>query len=82
MLTTMLFGAASPPERYRILERFYRLPERLIERFYAGQNSTADKLRILSGRPPVPIGAAVHSLAGRGKGLSALAISPGEERQP
>jgi len=82
MLTTMLFGAASPPERYRILERFYRLPKRLIERFYAGQNSTADKLRILSGRPPVPIGAAVHSLAGRGKSLSALAISPGEERQP
>jgi lycopene beta-cyclase len=51
----MLFRAAEPPERYRVLQHFYRLPEALIGRFYAGQLTALDKLRILSGRPPVPL---------------------------
>ncbi len=79
MLTTMLFAAASPPDRYRILERFYRLPERLIERFYAGQNTKGDIARILCGKPPVPIGAAVRSLAGHGQPLSVLDDASGAQ---
>jgi len=55
LLNRMLFRAAEPGQRYRVLERFYRLPQRLIERFYAGEATLADKARILSGRPPVPI---------------------------
>ena len=39
LLARMLFRAADPPQRYRILERFYRLPEPLIGRFYAGQST-------------------------------------------
>ena len=72
MLTRMLFGAAEPRSRYRMLERFYRLPEPLIERFYAGRSTSADALRILAGKPPVPIGAAIASLMGGGRPLAPL----------
>jgi len=63
MLTRMLFGAASE-RRYRVLERFYRLPEDLIARFYAGETTKRDQRRILIGRPPVPVLGAVASIAG------------------
>lgn len=72
MLSRMLFGAARPDARWRVLERFYGLPEPLIERFYAGRSTLADKLRILAGRPPVPIADALASLAGRGRILADL----------
>lgn len=64
MLDTMLFRAGEPAERYRILQRFYRLRPALIERFYAGKSTTADKLRILSGKPPVPFWRAVNLVRG------------------
>ncbi|HKT84828.1 MAG TPA: lycopene beta-cyclase CrtY [Novosphingobium sp.] len=72
MLSRMLFGAALPHERWRLLARFYGLPERLIERFYAGQSTPLDMARLLAGRPPVPIRAAFASLAGRGRPLADL----------
>ena len=62
MLGAMLFRAADPAQRYRIFERFYRLSSGLIARFYAGRSTGADKLRILSGRPPVPVGRALAAL--------------------
>jgi lycopene beta-cyclase len=62
LLGTMLFGAAKPAQRYRVFERFYRLSTRLIERFYAGRSSLAQKLRVLVGRPPVPITRAIAAL--------------------
>ena len=62
LLNRMLFRAARPGERYRVLERFYGLPEALIARFYAARLTGLDKLRILSGRPPVPIGAALRCI--------------------
>jgi lycopene beta-cyclase len=37
---------------WRVFERFYRLPEDLIERFYALSLSLPDRARILVGRPP------------------------------
>jgi lycopene beta-cyclase len=76
MLTRMLFGAAEPARRYKMLERFYRLPEPLIRRFYAGQSTRADALRILAGKPPVPIGAAMASILGRGRPLAPLDAVP------
>ena len=69
LLGKMLFDAADPSERYRIFERFYTLPEPLIERFYAAKSSPLDKLRILSGKPPVPIRSAVAALLGKGAPL-------------
>ncbi|WP_374408165.1 lycopene beta-cyclase CrtY [Pelagerythrobacter sp.] len=68
-LGAMLFGAAEPAERYRVFERFYRLPEPLIERFYAARPTMADKARVLVGRPPVPVGAALAALARAGAPL-------------
>ena len=61
-LNRMLFRAADPPERYRVLQHFYRLPEAVIARFYAGRSTRLDKLRILSGRPPVPLRRAFAAL--------------------
>jgi lycopene beta-cyclase len=59
MLNRMMFRAGAPDRRYRVMQRFYRLPEDLIGRFYAGAPSWADNFRLLAGRPPVPIGAAL-----------------------
>jgi lycopene beta-cyclase len=70
MLDKMLFRAAEPEERYRILERFYRLSPQLIGRFYAGRSSMTDKARILSGKPPVPIGRAFHAITGGLNGMT------------
>ena len=70
MLGKMLFQAARPEERYKVFERFYRLPEPLIERFYAAKSTVFDKVRILSGKPPVPIGRAVEALLGKGTPLA------------
>lgn len=62
LLGTMLFGAADPAERYKVFEHFYRLPDALIERFYAGRSTSFDKARILIGKPPVPVTRAVSTL--------------------
>lgn len=62
MLDTMLFRAAFPHERYRIMERFYTLPEPLIARFYAARSTSLDKLRILTGKPPIPIPRALKAI--------------------
>lgn len=70
-LGSMLFGAAKPQERYRVFERFYTLPEGLIERFYAGQSHLADKARVLIGKPPVPVVKALAALIGKGAPLIA-----------
>jgi lycopene beta-cyclase len=59
LLNRMLFRAAEPDQRYRVLERFYGLPEPLIRRFYAGRLRWSDKLRLVTGSPPVPIGRAL-----------------------
>lgn len=62
MLGAMLFRASEPDTRYRIFERFYRLSPGLIARFYAGRSTTGDKLRLLSGKPPVSVGRALAAL--------------------
>ncbi len=68
-LGAMLFGAARPEARYRVFERFYRLPEGLIERFYAGRSTLGDRARVLLGRPPVPVNRAIAALARKGAPL-------------
>ncbi|HWJ53013.1 MAG TPA: lycopene cyclase family protein, partial [Propionibacteriaceae bacterium] len=64
-LATLLFKAAEPDQRYQVLERFYRLSPDLVQRFYAADSTRTDQLRILAGRPPVPIGRAFQSLLAR-----------------
>lgn len=62
MLGAMLFGAAEPEQRYKVFERFYRMPSGLIERFYAANSTLPDKSRILIGKPPVSVAKAIHAL--------------------
>ena len=61
-LDRMLFRAATPQERVRVFEHFYRLREPVIARFYAGKLSLSDQLRILTGKPPVPVANAMKAL--------------------
>ncbi len=61
-LDRMLFRAAAPDQRVRVFEHFYRLREPVIARFYAGRLSLTDQLRILTGKPPVPVGNAMKAL--------------------
>jgi lycopene beta-cyclase len=63
LLSRMLFRAAVSDRRHLILQRFYKLPQPLIERFYAGRTSVIDMIRILTGKPPVPIHAALSCLS-------------------
>ena len=47
------------------MEQFYRRPEPLIARFYAGRLTWADRARILVGRPPVPVARALAQVRAR-----------------
>lgn len=65
-LSAMLFAGAKPAQRHHVLERFYTLDHRLIERFYAGRMTALDKARVLIGKPPIPIVTALGVLTGLG----------------
>jgi len=52
LLNRLLFQAVPPEARRNVLERFYRLPEPSIARFYALSTTGFDRARILCGRPP------------------------------
>ncbi|WMS43369.1 lycopene beta-cyclase CrtY [Acuticoccus sp. MNP-M23] len=60
LLNRLLFLAGEPQDRHLVLERFHKLPQPLIERFYAGRLPRAYQLRILVGKPPVPFFRAVR----------------------
>ena len=66
LLSRMLFEAAEPEERVVVFQHFYALSGGLVERFYAGQSTWPDRLRILYGKPPVAIGRAMRALVSRG----------------
>ncbi len=52
LLNRLLFGAMEPDQRWRALDRFYRLPDATIARFYGSRTTALDRLRLLVGRPP------------------------------
>ncbi|MCX7978670.1 MAG: lycopene beta-cyclase CrtY [Bdellovibrionaceae bacterium] len=64
-LNRMMFLAASPPLRYLVLQRFYRLSASLIHRFYSARLNCWHKLRLLMGKPPVPVLKALSCLRDR-----------------
>jgi lycopene beta-cyclase len=51
-LNRLLFHWYLPTHRQDVFERFYRLPDRTICRFYALQTTAGDRMRILVGKPP------------------------------
>ena len=55
LLNRMLFRAAEPDQRLRMFEQFYGRPEPLIQRFYSAHLRPTDYLRIMTGKPPVPL---------------------------
>ncbi|QCF27560.1 lycopene beta-cyclase CrtY [Hydrocarboniclastica marina] len=61
LLNRMLFLAGRPDQRWRVLQRFYGLSPGLIKRFYADRLTPADRLRIVTGKPPVPLGQAIRA---------------------
>jgi lycopene beta-cyclase len=64
VLNRMLFLAAQDEERRTILQRFYQHPDGLVGRFYAARPEVKDWFRILSGKPPIPVGRAMRTLLG------------------
>ena len=54
-LNSMFFKAAKPQNRRHVMAEFYRRDPALIQRFYGDDLSLGDRLRLLSGRPPVPL---------------------------
>jgi lycopene beta-cyclase len=70
MLSRMLFEAAEPDKRVVVFEHFYALQGKLVERFYAGRSTWPDRLRILTGKPPVAIPRAIRALFSSGKPLN------------
>jgi len=70
LLSRMLFEAAEPDKRVVVFEHFYALQGRLVERFYAGRSTWPDRLRILTGKPPVAIPRAIRALFSAGKPLA------------
>ncbi|MEO0056843.1 MAG: lycopene cyclase [Pseudomonadota bacterium] len=78
MLSRMLFEAAEPDKRVVVFEHFYALRGKLVERFYAGRSTWPDRLRILTGKPPVAISRAIRALFSSGKPLETqpLTIQP------
>lgn len=71
-LNRMLFLAGDRERRWRVMQRFYSLSEDLIARFYADRLTAADKLRILTGKPPVPVLEAVAALLSDGRERKAI----------
>ena len=74
-LNWMLFELFEPGDRFRVLEKFYRLPAPSIRRFYALESTRADRLRLLCGRPPQ--GLNVGRLVARGGDVRPPALSGG-----
>ena len=53
--STNALSGCEPDRRWVVMQRFYGLNQPLIERFYAGRSTWLDKVRILTGKPPVAI---------------------------
>lgn len=64
LLNRLLFRAAVPAARVRVLEQFYGRPSDLIARFYAARLTRLDRLRLVSGWPPVPLRRVLAQLGG------------------
>ena len=62
LLCAFLFLGADPEKRYKTLEHSYAKSEPLLARFYAGNSTLMDKIRLLTGKPPIPVSRAIWLL--------------------
>jgi lycopene beta-cyclase len=72
VLNRMLFLAGNADQRWRVFARFFALPQPLIERFFAGRTSALDRMRLVTGRPPVPFFSALRCIPSSRQGESIL----------
>lgn len=75
LLNRLIFRAVEPSLRYQIVERFYGLREDLIERFFAGTTTRADRPRILGAKPVVRPGRATKNWSEESAPEPATAVS-------
>ncbi len=68
VLNRMLFLAGNSHQRWRVFARFFHLPQPLIERFFAGRSTALDRMRLVSGKPPVPFFSALRCIPSSGQG--------------
>ena len=68
VLNRMLFLAGHAEQRWRVFARFFTLPQPLIERFFAGRTSMLDRMRLVTGKPPVPFFSALRCIPATGQG--------------
>ncbi len=64
LLNRLMFKASGAQDRYKMLQHFYHLPQKSIERFYAGQSTLWDCLRVFIGKPPVSVWRALKVILG------------------
>ncbi len=62
LLNKMMFHASDSTNRYKIFERFYKFSDHTIDRFYSSKINMFDYLKILIGRPPISVFAALKVL--------------------
>lgn len=62
-LNSLLFNCFEDVNKWHVFDRFYRLPEPVIRRFYALETTRLDRARILIGRPPRGFSLPTKSLA-------------------
>jgi lycopene beta-cyclase len=65
LLNRLLFQASEPALRYTVLQKFYEHTDDVIQRFYAGKTTWTDRVRILSGKSPVPVSLAIKNFSER-----------------
>ncbi len=54
-INRFLFLGSPAPMRYKMLQHFYKLPDGVIQRFYAGKTSLPDMVKFFAGKPPLPL---------------------------
>lgn len=55
ILNRMLFLACPPEQRWKIIQHFYSLNQKIISKFYSNNISFYEKICILIGKPPISI---------------------------
>lgn len=65
LLNRFLFYASEPSLRYCVLQNLFEQPTDVVTRYTGGRTSWGDRLRILSGRPNLPLDLTVRSLTER-----------------
>lgn len=63
LVNRLMFRAVEPSLRYQVLERFYGLRPDIVERYFAGTTSRADRTKILGSKPVVRPGRATKNWA-------------------